>query len=430
MTCRPSNGAASLSAVCSLIASPDRYMSQESPAQLRRLPSFRYYLASRICSNIAFQGSAVAVGWLIYDRTRNPFDLGLVGLCQFLPVLLLTFFVGHVADQFDRRRIVLVCQLVEALAMTMIALGVFQGWLPTWGIFLGVAIVGSAQAFERPTQAALLPGIVPTASLQSAVAGTTSVLQVSRIIGPLMGGVLYGFGATVPFLVSAVLFAVAAVNGFLIERPAQKAVRAPMTLKSVFAGVAFIKSQPVMLGTISLDLFAVLLGGATALLPVYARDILYAGPWGLGFLRTAPAIGAVAMSLFLSRFPLRQRVGVTMLWAVAFFGAATIVFAFSTNIILSVVLLMALGGADTISVIIRSSLVQLLTPDEMRGRVNAVNSLFIGTSNQLGEFESGMLAGLIGPISAVAFGGVGTIVIVLMWARLFPALRKVDTLSG
>lgn len=402
----------------------------ETSVQLRRLSSFRHYLASRICSNVAFQGSAVAVGWLIYDRTRNPFDLGLVGLCQFFPVLLLTFFVGHVADQFDRRRIILACQLVEGLTMAVIALGVCQGWLPTWGIFLGVAIVGSAQAFERPTQAALLPGIVPKAALQSAVAGTTSVLQLSRVIGPLMGGVLYGFGAPVPFLVSALLFAAAAANGLLIERPAQKPVRAPMTLKSVFAGVAFIRSQPVMLGTISLDLFAVLLGGATALLPVYARDILYAGPWGLGFLRTAPAVGAVGMSLFLSRFPLRRRVGVTMLWAVGIFGAATIVFALSTNIILSVAMLMALGAADTISVIIRSSLVQLLTPDEMRGRVNAVNALFIGTSNQLGEFESGMLAGLIGPIPAVAFGGVGTIVIVLLWAQMFPALRKVDTLSG
>ena len=198
----------------------------------------------------------------------------------------------------------------------------------------------------------------------------------------------------------------------------------------MFAGVVFIKSKPVMLGTISLDLFAVLLGGATALLPVYARDILHAGPWGLGFLRMAPAVGAVAMSLLLARFPLQHRVGVKMLWAVAIFGAATIVFAFSTSIVLSVLMLVVLGASDTVSVVVRSSLVQLLTPDHMRGRVNAVNSLFIGTSNQLGEFESGILAGLIGPIAAVAFGGIGTIAIVLIWARLFPALRKVDTLSG
>ena len=394
------------------------------------IPSFRHFLSSRALSSVAFQGSAVAIGWLIYDRTRNPFDLGLVGLFQFLPMLVLPFLAGHVADQFDRRQIGLICQVIEAVTMGFIALGIWQGWLPTWGIFAAVTVLGAAQAFERPSMAALLPGIVPTAQLQSAVATSTSVMQTALIIGPALGGILYGFGDVVPFLASGLLFLVASYNVLKIEKPATLPARAPMTVESVFAGVVFIKSKPVMLGSISLDLFAVLLGGATAMLPVYARDILHAGPWALGFLRMAPAIGAVAMSLLLARFPLQHRVGLKMLVAVAIFGAATIVFAYSTNIVLSVVMLIILGASDTVSVVVRSSLVQLLTPDHMRGRVNAVNSLFIGTSNQLGEFRAGVFAGFMGPVAAVAFGGIGTLAVVLLWSRLFPALRKVDTLSG
>jgi MFS family permease len=266
--------------------------------------------------------------------------------------------------------------------------------------------------------------------LQSAVATSTSVMQTAMIIGPAMGGLLYGLGGLVPFVFAAVCFAVASASVIAMPRPAIQPQRSPITVESVFAGVAFIKSRPVMLGSISLDLFAVLLGGATALLPVYARDILHAGPWALGFLRTAPAMGAVAMSLYLARFPLKHHVGRTMLIAVAVFGLATIVFAYSTDIALSIAMLILLGASDTISVVIRSSLVQLLTPDHMRGRVNAVNALFIGTSNQLGEFRAGIAAGLMGPVLAVALGGVGTIAVVALWAKFFPALRKVDTLSG
>ncbi len=395
-----------------------------------RLPAFRHFLSSRALSGMAFQGSAVAIGWLIYDKTRNPFDLGLVGLFQFLPMLVLTFVAGQVADQFDRRRIGFICQIIEAVTMVIIALGIWQGWLETWGIFAAVMVLGAARAFEQPTMAALLPGIVPTAQLQSAVATSTSVMQTSFIIGPALGGLLYGLGPVVPFLASGVFFLIASANVIAIPRPASTPPRGPVTFETVFAGVAFIRSRPLMLGCISLDLFAVLLGGATALLPVYARDILHAGPWALGFLRMAPAIGAVCMALYLARFPLKHRVGVTMLWAVAAFGVATIVFAYSTNIALSIVMLVVLGASDTISVVIRSSLVQLLTPDEMRGRVNAVNSLFIGASNQIGEFRAGIAAGLMGPVLAVALGGVGTIAIVALWSRLFPALRKVDTLSG
>ncbi|WP_417307375.1 MFS transporter [Devosia sp.] len=399
-------------------------------AHVLRLPAFRLFLVSRALSSIGFQGSAVAIGWLVYDTTRNPFDLGLVGLAQFLPMLILAFVAGHVADQFDRRRIGLVCQIIEAATLGVLALGVFQGWLPVWGVFVGVAVIGAAQAFERPTMAALLPAIVPLNQLQTAVATSTSVMQTSMIIGPALGGLLYGLGPVVPFVFAASCFAAASFAVTALPPPKSIPIKAPVTLKRVFAGLAFIRSKPVMLGAISLDLFAVLLGGATAMLPVYARDILFAGPWALGFLRTAPAVGAVVMSLLLVRFPLKHNVGRDMLIAVAIFGVATLVFALSTNIILSVTMLAILGAADTVSVVVRSSLVQLMTPDEMRGRVNAVNALFVGASNQLGEFRAGTFAGFMGPVGAVVFGGIGTLVVVAVWAKIFPDLRKVDTLEG
>jgi MFS family permease len=388
---------------------------------------FLFFMASRALSSMAFQGTGVAIGWLVYDQTRNPFDLGLIGLCQFLPMVVLTFVVGHVADQFDRRRIGFACQVVEALTLLVVALGVRQGWLGTSGIFVAVTLLGATQAFERPTMAALLPAIVPAASLPRAIANSTSVMQTALVIGPSLAGLLYGVGPVVPFVVATVMFLLASLAVSAIPHPGVVPRREPVTLGSVFAGAAFIRSRPVMLGTISLDLFAVLLGGATALLPVFARDILEAGPIGLGLLRTSPAIGAVAMSLVLGRFPITRHVGRTMLIAVAIFGAATIVFAFSRSVALSVAMLLVLGAADTISVVVRTSLVQLWTPDAMRGRVNAINSLFIGTSNQLGEFESGTLAAFVGPVAAVALGGLGTIAVVLLWTKLFPALPRVQT---
>jgi len=388
---------------------------------------FLFFMASRALSSMAFQGTGVAIGWLVYDQTRNPFDLGLIGLCQFLPMVVLTFVVGHVADQFDRRRIGFVCQVVEAVTLLLVLLGVWQGWLGIAGIFVAVTLLGATQAFERPTMAALLPAIVPAAALPRAIANSTSVMQTALGIGPSLAGLLYGVGPVVPFAVATAMFALASLAVIAIPHPGAVPKREPVTLGSVFAGAAFIRSKPVMLGTISLDLFAVLLGGATALLPVFARDILEAGPVGLGLLRTSPAIGAVAMSLLLGRFPITRNVGKTMLIAVAIFGAATIVFAFSRSVALSVAMLLVLGAADTISVVVRTSLVQLWTPDAMRGRVNAINSLFIGTSNQLGEFESGTLAALVGQVAAVALGGVGTIAVVLLWTKLFPALPKVQT---
>ena len=388
------------------------------------------FAASRVLSSLAFQGVAIALGWLVYDKTHNAFALGFVGLSQFLPMVVLTFVVGHVADRFDRRRIGLVCQLIEAATVGVLAIGVVGGWLTLPLIFAAVALLGAAQAFERPTMAALLPGIVPARLLQPAIATSTSFGQTAMVLGPSLGGVLYGVSPATPFALASGLFLIASVCVIAIEKLERIERREPVSLKSVFAGVSFIRSRPVILGTISLDLFAVLLGGATALLPIYARDILHAGPQSLGLLRASPAGGAVVMSLMLARLPLRHGVGMKMLVAVGIFGLGTIVFALSTNVALSIAALFVLGAADTVSVVIRSSLVQLLTPDAMRGRVNAVNSLFIGTSNQLGEFESGIVAGLIGAVPACLVGGIGTQLVVVLWTRLFPALRKVATLEG
>jgi MFS family permease len=392
-----------------------------------RHPGYLNFAASRVFSSLSFQAVAIAMGWMIYEQTHSAFALALVGFCQFLPMAVLTFVVGHVADRFDRRRIGLACQLIEAITSLVLAIATWQQWLTPVGMLAAVTIMGAVVAFERPTMAALLPNIVPASMLQRAVATSTSMMQTALIIGPSLGGLLYGVSPVAPFAVAAVLFAVASFNVISIRMEWTPSKREPVTLSSVFAGVSFIRSRPVMLGTISLDLFAVLLGGATALLPVFARDILVTGPIGLGLLRTSPAIGAVMMSLVLGRYPLTRGVGKTMLGAVAVFGLATIVFAFSTNVVLSVAMLLVLGAADTVSVVVRSSLVQLLTPDAMRGRVNAINSLFIGTSNQLGEFESGMLASAVGPVWAVALGGMGTIAVVLVWTKLFPALPRVET---
>jgi len=380
-------------------------------------PSFPVFWAARVLSALAFQMSAVAIGWLVYARTGSAYSLGLVGLFQFLPMVVLTLLVGHVADHYDRRRIVQICQLVEGLTLAVLAVAIFDDWLTIPGVFAAVLVLGAARAFEQPTMAALLPALVPAVALPRALAISSSAVQTATIIGPSLGGLLYAVGVTAPFVIAAVFFLAAC--GLMTFMRLQRSVprREPPTLRSVFSGIAFIRSRPVILGSISLDMFAVLLGGATALLPIYAHDILQTGPWGLGLLRSAPAVGALTMSAVLTRVPLRRGVGRKM-------------FAASTSLIVSLVALAVLGAADNVSVVIRSSLVQLLTPDEMRGRVSAVNSLFVGTSNQLGEFESGMAAGLLGAVPAGVLGGIGTIVIALLWMRLFPGLRKTETLSG
>ncbi|MGA0539900.1 MFS transporter [Neotabrizicola sp. VNH66] len=392
--------------------------------------NYRHFLASRTCSSLGFQSLTVALGWMIYDLTGSAWMLGWIGFFQFLPMLVLTFVVGTVADRYDRRRIGLVCQWVEGATVLVLGLLVWNGALSATGILMAVTVLGAAQAFERPTMASLVPGIVGPAMLQRAIATSTSFMQTALIVGPSMGGILYGFGEIVPFAASFLLFLAAGLSVATIRLIAPPAARMPVTLRNVFAGVAFIRRTPAVLGMISLDLFAVLLGGATALLPIYASDILEAGPFGLGLLRASPAIGALSMSLYLSRRPITRGAGRKMFAAVAVFGLATLVFALSTHVWLSILALFIVGASDNISVVVRSSLVQLMTPDEMRGRVNAVNSLFIGTSNQLGEFESGMVAGLFGPVVAGVIGGLGTLAVVGIWMTAFPVLRRIERLDG
>jgi len=391
------------------LASPDR------PDAVFAHGSFRRFWSSRVLSTMAFQLQGVAVGWQIYALTHSTLALGLVGLVQYLPMLALTILIGHVVDRYDRRRIATACQLVAGSATALLAIGSFAGWLTPPVIFAAVAVIGASRAFEMPTMQSLLPGLVP---------------QRATIVGPALGGFIYVVGPEAPYACAALLSLAASVLSWSIrmERPAPR--REPVSLASLFSGYGFIRHHPIVLGSISLDLFAVLLGGATALLPVYARDILHTGPWGLGLLRSGPAMGALAMSVWLARRPLRRCVGATMFKAVIVFGLATIVFALSQSLWLSTLAMVTLGAADVISVVIRSSFVQLSTPDHMRGRVSAVNSMFVGTSNQLGEFESGVTATLFGTVPAVILGGVGTILVALLWMRLFPALRKADTLEG
>ncbi|HTJ94876.1 MAG TPA: MFS transporter [Pararobbsia sp.] len=391
---------------------------------------FIRFLFARGASSMSFQMLAVAVGWHIYRLTGSAFDLGLIGLAQFLPMVCLTLVVGHIADRYDRRKIVALCMAIESLAALVLAFGVFGGWITREVMYVLVVIGAAARAFESPTSATLLPALVSREHLQRATALSTSTNQTAQIVGPALGGVLYALNPTLPFLVIGLAFLTGAclVSGLkLVARPAS---RAPVTLKSVFSGIHFIRSQPVMLGTISLDLFAVLLGGATALLPIFAKDILHTGSWGLGVLRSAPAIGAVSMSLLLAHRPLSGPIGRILFGALLVFGGATVVFAVSSWLPLSLLALFVLGAADSISMVVRSTLVQLMTPDEMLGRVSAVNMLFIGTSNQLGEFESGTTAAWFGTVPAAVIGGVGTVIVTLLWMRLFPELREIRSLDG
>jgi MFS family permease len=391
---------------------------------------FALFWSARVMSSVAFQMMSVAIGWQIYSITHSAFALGLVGLAQFLPMFVLTLVVGHVADRYDRRTIAFVCQMIEGVAALVLCVGAWHGWQSAGLIYAIAMITGAARAFESPSMAALLPNLIPRTQLQHATAWSTSANQTAQILGPALGGLLYGIGALSVYGVVACAFLAAGVLVASIRIDEAVRMRAPLSFEALFSGIAFIRRKPVILGALSLDLFAVLLGGATALLPVFAHDILHTGPWGLGVLRAAPAAGALAGSIWLAHFPLRQRAGTALFAGVIAFGLATIVFGLSTNIYLSLVSLAALGASDVISVVVRMSLVQLQTPDEMRGRVGAINSLFIGTSNQLGEFESGMTAGLFGAVPAVLIGGLGTIAVALLWMRLFPALRATRSLEG
>lgn len=391
--------------------------------------SLMLYVLARSFSEFAYQMAAVAVGWKIYELTGSAFNLGMVGLVQFLPTAILVFVAGHAADRYPRQRVVQICQFTEGLAGAYLAIGTFAGWITVPEIFAAVAVFGIATAFESPAEAALLPSVAPEGRLQSATAISTGAFQFAMVSGPAFGGLAYAISPALPFAFMALFWIAAGLfNGAIKPRSAVTS-KEPPTFEALFAGVKFVRNNPAILGTISLDLFAVLLGGATALLPIYARDILQTGPWGLGLLRAAPAVGALLMTAVLARHPITRRVGIRMFQAVIVFGLATIVFALSRSITLSILALAVAGAADTISVVIRISLVQLSTPDDMRGRVGAVNFLFINASNQLGEFESGMVAALLGAMPAAVLGGVGTVAVALLWMKLFPTLRNVERLE-
>jgi len=396
---------------------------------LLRQPSFLFFLLSRSLTRFSSQIGAVAIGWQIYDITGSAFDLGMVGLAQFLPTALLVFVAGHAADRFERKRVVQLCQLAEAATALFLGWGSYGGWLNEVHIYLATFVLGMAGAFESPTIAALLPLIAPQGSLQRATALSSAAAQVATITGPALGGIAYAVSPGLPYSIMLGFWLVAMVltGAIMITEPEPaKDTAAP---DDIFAGVRFIRSNPAILGTISLDLFAVLFGGVTALLPIYARDILDAGPFGLGILRAAPAVGALVMTAILARHAIDRRVGMRMFQAVIVFGVATVVFALSHWIWLSVLALAVLGAADTISVVIRFSLVQLSTPNEMRGRVGAVNFLFINASNYLGQFESGVAAALLGTVASAVLGGVATVGIALLWMKLFPSLREVERLE-
>ena len=392
----------------------------------RAHPAFAFLWCSRILANVAFNIVGVAVGWQLYDLTGSALDLGLVGLAQFAPIALLTLAVGQVADRYDRRLITSICQFAQAAAVAALVAGTVNGWVSSASIFAIVALIGTARAFENPTTTALVSEIVPRPQISRAMAWLVSATQTARIVGPALGGFLYVIGPGTTYLTAVALYLVSATCAALIRAQRTTRMSEPLALESVLSGLVFIRGQRVLLGTMSLDMFAVLLGGgATALLPIYARDILGTGPGGLGLLRSAPAAGALLTSIVLAYRPLRWRIGHTLFRVIVIFGVATVAFGISSSFVVSLVALGVLGAADVVSVVIRSSLVQMRTPVTMLGRVSAVHSLFTGTSNQLGAFVSGLIAAVVGAVPAVLLGGLGTIAIAALWMFFFPELRRI-----
>jgi len=399
-----------------------------------RFDAFRHkgytlYFFSRFMGTFAVQIVSVAVGWQMYDETGNAFYLGLIGLFQFLPALLLTLVTGTVADRYNRRMIAAICFGVATvcagglLAITM--LGLFSPWL----VFGLLVVFGTERAFSGPALQSLAPNLVPERDLANAIAWNSSSWQIASIVGPVAGGLLYGGGPTLAYSVAFVLFAAGTVLMLTVPKPSQRRPASAVTMNTILAGFRFITSEKVVLGAISLDLFVVLLGGAVALMPVFARDVLDLGPWGLGLLRAAPGFGGVIVALLLASIPIRHHAGYYMFAGVAIFGLSTVVFGLSESAWISIAALAVMGGADMISVYVRETLIALWTPDELRGRVNAVNMVFVGASNELGEFRAGTMAHVIGAVPAVVFGGVGSLAVAVIWAAKFTKLRKVDSLE-
>ena len=392
--------------------------------------SFLFFLWTRLAGNAANQMLLVALGWQIYDLTSSAWDLGMVGLFQFLPALVLTIPAGQLADRIDRRTVLAWSLALQLVVAFVLALGSAQGWVQRELIFALGAVLGAARALQAPAQSSIIPTLVPLDQLPRALALSTAMLKVSIIGGPALGGFLYAFGAPVAYGTCAGLIALSLVLLAGIQRAPPRNSKEPISLKSMFAGLDYIWRHKVILGAISLDLFAVLLGGAVALLPMFAKDVLHVGPWGLGLLRASPAVGGLLMAAYLARWPLQRRVGRVMFGSVAIYGLAILVFAVSRDFTLSLLALAVSGAGDMVSVVVRQSLVQLETPDEMRGRVSAVSGTFIQASNQLGDFRAGAVAEAIGAIGSVVVGAIGTLVIVALWMRFFPELVRREKLTS
>jgi MFS family permease len=395
-------------------------------------PGFTLFQIARFLIVASVEMQAVAVGWQVYEITKRPLDLGLVGLAQFLPGILLFPVSGHASDRFDRRDVLSACYAGYAVCFALL-LDLAQRHLHSvTAIYIVLVLLGAVRSFNSTASRSILPLLVPEKHFTNAVAWNATIFQAATILGPSFGGTLYAVahGPSAVYAIAMLTAVGATITTFRIKPEVKARPREPITFKTVFAGLHFIWRRKLILGAISLDLFAVLLGGAVALLPVYAREILHTGPWGLGLLRTAPGVGAALMAILLAHRPLRGRSGPTLLWAVAGFGVFTIIFGISRSLTLSLLALLLLGASDMISIIIRATLTQLATPDEMRGRVNAVDMIFIGASNELGQFESGVTAQWFGTVPAVILGGVGTLLVIAVWAWIFPELRRAGDLHS
>jgi MFS family permease len=390
---------------------------------------FLLFLVSRSLSRFSSLIGIVAFGWQVYDMTGSAFDLGMIGLVGFVPTAALVFVAGNAADRYERKRILQACQFAEGATALLLAWGAYAGWLSVVDIFIAVGVLGTTAAFENPATAALLPQVVPEGAVQRATALSSGSAQLATITGPALGGIAYAVSPGLPYALMVGFWLTAAICAGAVRLVQPAAPKRTASPGDLFAGIHFIRDNPAILGTLSLDLFAVLFGGVVALLPIYARDILQTGPWGLGVLRAAPAVGALLTTAVLARQPIERRVGLRMFQSVIIFGVATVAFALSHWMWLSLLALAVLGAADTVSVVIRFSLVQLATPDAMRGRVGAVNFLFINASNNLGQFESGITAALLGTVPAAVLGGVATVAVALLWMKLFPTLRHVERLE-
>jgi MFS family permease len=388
--------------------------------------NFAFYLSARTLGTLAVQMQNVAIGWQVYALTHNLFDLGLIGLAQFAPFLLLILIAGHAADRYNRRNIIAISLAAQLLCSLMLLAFTLTGLNTVWPVFAVLVLFGSARAFMGPATQAILINLVPPESFTKAVALSSSSFHIAVILGPTLGGLLYLAGPKVVYLISTVLLVLAVLLMCLTKSAPQASHREPPTWHTVLEGLRFVWSRPIMLGAISLDLFAVLFGGATALLPALAHDVLHIGPTGLGLLRTAPGIGAALCSVTLAFFPITRRVGLWMFGGVAVFGLGTITLGSTASFMIALAALLLMGAGDMISVYVRHLLVQYETPDAIRGRVSAVNSVFIGASNELGEFESGLTAGWFGLVRAVIFGGAATLAVTGLWSVLFPVLSRMD----